>query len=478
MSISVSAVRCLFLVIACAVCALASEAGDPHVLVVVNDSDSATVRVEGKLPEPVRAFSFPESRAGVGGLAKRISDLKTYGEKGAEVAHRRTPEGAVFADEPLTSYSYIVDLSPQADVTLGAHVSWIAEGKGILMLHDLLPSLGAEANWLKVRLEVPKGMTVVSNEKRLPEGLYTVDDPAEAVFLIAADVRRFRTNANDTRIDLAIEGEWQFSDSLALKMSEEIFRHYEGVFDATPAEKIQVLLVRAPDEAMRDRWRAETRGKTVVIVSSPSTYRNHGEQRFHEQLRHELLHLWIPNSLKLVGGYAWFYEGFVFYRALIAGVELEQITFRDVLGTLADTKRRSDLAGDWKALAEPEENQHSRSTFYTRGTLAAFAADAALIRGSNGKRDLDDVLRRVFQNGRRPGLTLSANDFLIREFFKWSELRPLVNSSIKGAAAPDWKRALEAAGLSESEIGQLTAVEEPRSSQKAILKRLGYNDGR
>ena len=70
-------------------------------------------------------------------------------------AYRSSPEGAVFADEDILSFSYSVDLSPQDDVTLGAHVSWFKTGKGALMLFDLLPISGINTKRTKVRLIVP-----------------------------------------------------------------------------------------------------------------------------------------------------------------------------------------------------------------------------------------------------------------------------------------------------------------------------------
>ncbi|HUF03735.1 MAG TPA: hypothetical protein VMM38_06110 [Aridibacter sp.] len=478
MSILHPAVKCLFLLLLSTCSALASQVEAPKVRVVLGGTETASVKVEGHFRKPTRAFSFLDSRAGFGGLSKRITNLRTYDGNGSVVPNRRTAVGAVFADVPLAWYSYVADLSPQSDVTLGAHVSWIADGKGMLMLADLLPNVVSQTGAVRLTLELPEGVTAVSNESNLPEGAYAVEAPSDAVFLIAPHIRRLEAKAKGSILNLAIEDDWQFSDTLALKMSKDIFRLYEDVFDATPAKRVQILLVRAPDEAMRDRWRAETRGSTVVIVSSPSTYRNLGVQRFHEQLRHELLHLWIPNSLKLNGEYAWFYEGFVFYRALIAGMDLGQIRFRDVLGTLADAKRRSDRAGEWKALAGLEGDRWTGSTVYSRGTLAAFAADVSMIAGSRGKKDLDDVLKRVYRRAVRSDENPTANEFLIRGLSEWNELRGLVNDSIRGDSAPDWRRALELAGLSEMEGGRLAAVEDPRSSQKAVLRRLGYNGGR
>jgi hypothetical protein len=38
---------------------------------------------------------------------------------------------------------------------------------------------------------------------------------------------------------------------------------------------------------------------------------------------HEVLHLWVPNALRLHGDYDWFFEGFTLYTALLTALELK-----------------------------------------------------------------------------------------------------------------------------------------------------------
>lgn len=231
------------------------------------------------------------------------------------------------------------------------------------------------------------------------------------------------------------------------------------------------MLIRVPDGSVRDRWRAETRGANILIVSSPSTYKNLGEQVIHEQLRHELLHLWIPNSLELVGNYSWFYEGFIFYRALVAGAEERRITFRDVLKTLSELKRRADT-GSWLPLAGNEVGGPSPRTLHARGALVAFAADSALaVEG----RDLDDLLQAVFRGARSPGRGRDADEYIIRAMRVHTGLTKLVEDAVLGDVPPDWDRTLAVAGLAEDASGKIVPMERPTSRQRTFLRRLGYN---
>ena len=59
---------------------------------------------------------------------------------------------------------------------------------------------------------------------------------------------------------------------------------------------------------------------------------------------HEILHLWVPNSLKLEGDYDWFFEGFTLYVALRTALELKIITFDGFLNTLGGVLRVLSLA--------------------------------------------------------------------------------------------------------------------------------------
>ncbi len=437
----------------------------------------ATVRVEGRFESgsagAPRAFSFVTAHAGVGGLNERISGLKVFGASG-EMAFRRGLSGSVFADEDILGFSYTVDLSPQGDPTLGAHVSWFAGESGVLMLLDLLPETGRKARVGSLEIAVPKGISVISLQKLDAGGEYVEVPVAEAVFLISGAARSLEVNSNVARTRIAIESEWQFPDAFVAESAEKLLGRYSDIFGSVPFGEVQIMLLRIPDDEIRDRWRAETRGANVLILSSPSTYENLGEQVMHEQLRHELLHLWIPNSLNLTGDYSWFYEGFIFYRALVAGAEERRITFGDVLNTLSELKRRANT-GNWKPLAGKASDDVPRRTLHAKGALAAFAADVAL---SAEGRKLDDLLRSVIKEAPGAGPPTEADAFILSVMSRDPALRRLVSRSVSGSDAPDWSATLAGAGLAEDASRKIVPAGRLTSRQRTFLRRLGYNVSR
>ena len=87
------------------------------------------------------------------------------------------------------------------------------------------------------------------------------------------------------------------------------------------------MITPFPIDAGKSEWKAETRGSTVVSARSIQRYSNSGGQ-LGIIFSHEMLHLWVPNSLKLEGDYDWFFEGFTLYTALRTTQELGRHRFQ------------------------------------------------------------------------------------------------------------------------------------------------------
>ncbi len=81
-------------------------------------------------------------------------------------------------------------------------------------------------------------------------------------------------------------------------------------------------------------WKAETRGSTVVLLVNPAERKQMWTGQLGVIFTHEMLHLWVPNALKLEGDYDWFFEGFTMYVALRTALELKIIKFNGFLNTL------------------------------------------------------------------------------------------------------------------------------------------------
>ena len=225
-------------------------------------------------------------------------------------------------------------------------------------------------------------------------------------------------------------------------------------------------------------WEGDTRGATVTIVSSDMPFQTQAIQRLHEQLRHEIFHLWFPNAIKLSGNYDWFYEGFALYQSLRTGVSLGRIRFDDMLDTLsraytidtALTLRQSLIA------ASKNRTTGGDTDLYARGMIIAFLTDLELMRSSNGRRDVSWLLHSIFERFHDAKTAVDGNDAVLATIGNQA-----ITNYVKGTAAIDLTADLEPAGLEASTQNSVTTfrvVSKPDRRQREMLDKLGYNDWR
>ena len=101
------------------------------------------ISVQGKKLAPAtaeeRTIYFSREYAGHEIPPDRISALSLTDASGRPVLYRKMGEGQYFSDGKFNSWSY--DLVPGVPKkgAAAAHVSWLADDRGILMLDDILP---------------------------------------------------------------------------------------------------------------------------------------------------------------------------------------------------------------------------------------------------------------------------------------------------------------------------------------------------
>ncbi len=206
-------------------------------------------------------------------------------------------------------------------------------------------------------------------------------------------------------------------------------------------------------------------------------------QLLHEQVRHELFHLWLPNTLALTGNYDWFYEGFTIYQALRTGISMNQIRFEDFLDTLAQAYNLDSLQDRKTSLVESSKNRWSGANkqVYARGMLAAFLCDLALLRESKGKRSISEIFRKVYQKHRVPNSPEEGNAAILKVLKSYPELDSMIEKYITGTEKINWKTDLESAGIKAEEenfVVRLKVKANPNGKQKDLLDELGYNNWR
>nr|MDQ3043103.1 hypothetical protein [Acidobacteriota bacterium] len=219
------------------------------------------------------------------------------------------------------------------------------------------------------------------------------------------------------------------------------------------------------------------------ILSADMPFKTQSAQRLHEQLRHEIFHLWMPNNLALTGNYDWFYEGFTVYQALKTGVSMNRIRFEDYLDTLAQAYNLDNLRNRKISLVEASKNRWSGANdqIYARGMLAAFLCDVALLGQSKGKRSISQVFQEIYRQHRASNAPEDGNAAILKILKNYTELAPIVEKYIAGAEKINWEANLESVGIEAKEenfITKLAVKMKPTGKQKDLLDKLGYNNWR
>jgi predicted metalloprotease with PDZ domain len=176
-----------------------------------------------------------------------------------------------------------------------------------------------------------------------------------------------------------------------------------------------VLLAPFSGAVGPERWTADTRGTTVVLLLGSNASGRALLARLGVVLAHELFHLWVPNTLALEGDYDWFFEGFTLYQALLTCIRLNLIKFEEYLNTMARVydSYRSMPDHDKLSLIEASERRWTAApTFvYDKGMLVAFVHDLMLRHLTQNRTSGADIYPQLFRTARTgPG---NANEVIM-----------------------------------------------------------------
>lgn len=462
---------------------------DVHIgLVEAADKQPAYFYFDGRFLDDTRPnlknLVLLDKYAGTLGLAGRASLVSLTDKAGVRVAFKRFAPGEYLAESQFTGWNYNLALAPIGPASAKAHISWVTADQGILMLNDVLPQLGVgRPVAARVKIELPDDWQIITSEPSAKKGVFDVKDVDKAVFILSRNGNSRITTAPNGPLTLSISGKWQFADDEALAMASEILGAYEKIFGGQSARSPVVSLMHFPENVGLGNWEADTRGSTVTILSSDMPFKNQSVQRLHEQLRHEIFHLWMPNGVNLTGKYDWFYEGFALYQSLKLGVASNNLRFDDFLASLAQAYRLDSIQLDRGSLIAASERRWNgaNTTVYARGMLVAFLCDLTMLERSKGKRAVTDLIREVYQRGASAKTPVDGNEVVLSAMRELAELKPIADKYITGSEPIDWSSELLAAGIAADGDGaatRLSVVPKPNGRQKDLLDNLGYNSWR
>ena len=445
-------------------------AGTPaRVVVSVDAAGRATV--EAELAAPARSWSFLNTYAGALGFAERIKDFRATSDAGQDAGATKIASGEYRSERDARRITYAVDLS-QPGTNEVPHVSWLTNGRGFLMFADLIPR---DIATLTAEFKLPFGWTLESSIIPDRDRHYEVADPEKAVFVVGNTLREIVTG--DSSLHLVVSGTWPFKDAQVFYAAAEVLKHYTLLTHFRLRSKSLIAILPFP--LAGSKWKAETRGSTVVLLLDPAVHFNAWVDQLKIVFTHEMLHLWVPNSLHLEGDYDWFFEGFTLYIALRAALELKVIDFKNFLRTLAGVYDAYISHPDDVSLIDASEARwtNAPNQVYVKGMLVAFLYDLKLRKESGGGASLADRYRELFDG--RVAANANGNEAIISLLDAAPAMNGFGKLYVEKNTRLELEQLLPAYGLTLDATGPKSQLQVSRNLsvvQKQLLRSLGYRD--
>jgi hypothetical protein len=464
-------IGCFFVFLLVLLSADTATAQDLPSHVTISISSPGQISVDLQLSNPVNSWSFRNAYAGVLGIAERIEDFRATG---ADV--QKAAVGEYRSNRNASRISYTVKL-PKPTLADVSHFSWLVDERGILMFADLIP---LESHSLSVQFVLPPDWNVQSASPRNVDEIWEVGEPEKAVFCVGRAVRNSSNTVEGMPLEVVLSGKLPFKDRDVLEPATSVMQRYFALTGFRLPQKSAIMIVPLPINDRNTTWKAETRGSTVVLLINNDAAIKRWKPQLTVIFTHEMLHLWVPNSLKLEGDYDWFFEGFTLYTALRTSLELGVIDFKEYLATLGRVYDTYRAHPDTLSLIEESERRWAStgSQVYVKGMLVAFLYDLMMRKESGGERSLADTYRTLF-NGQLTGhLTdgADANEAIISVLGSTAGSRNFIKSYVENSTAVELDKILPAYGLSVLFTGKGTQlrVGDLNPDQKQLLRSLGH----
>jgi len=411
----------------------ASGAAKPEVKIAVSSPAGVNIRIESL--SPGREWSFRNAYAGVLGLAERVERFRALGAGGADLDAKKIATGEFRSSVDAGAIEYVVKL-PLPGAADVAHVSWIAGESGVLMLADLLPE---QLTDVLVEFSLPAGWTADSTNETDRQGRYRVVAPEKAIFFVGRAVRRQLKTVDGVVLETLVTGAWPFKDTTVVKAATKVLEEYLELTAFKLGSKTAVMIAPLPVATGSVKWRAETRGSTVLLLMDPQAQIANWAGQLGIIFTHELLHLWVPNALLFDGDYDWFFEGFTLYSALVTALELKFINRDEYLATLGRVYDAYLSRADDLSLIDASERRWTagNSAVYDKGMLVAFLYDLAIRKHSGGKMWLGSLYKNLF--ARRTTQPANGNEVIIQLLSSTPAGADLAKSYIEGQRELDLK---------------------------------------
>ncbi|HEX7296486.1 MAG TPA: hypothetical protein VF251_12075, partial [Pyrinomonadaceae bacterium] len=180
------------------------------------------IQITLRARQPLKDWSFINSYADALGLGERVHDFRAD-TADAGVAVKKISSGVFQSDTPINAVRYAIRLKLDA-VTNPAHVSWLTEKGGVLMMADLLPVEILQDPSISAHFELPDQWHLPSFMASKRASDYVIDDPTNTVVPISDSMKNRSKTVNGLRLDVAICGEWPFSEGKVTEAAAKVLK--------------------------------------------------------------------------------------------------------------------------------------------------------------------------------------------------------------------------------------------------------------
>ncbi|MDX2474174.1 MAG: M1 family aminopeptidase [Candidatus Krumholzibacteria bacterium] len=232
--------------------------------------------------------------------------------------------------------------------------------------------------------------------------------------IICGNIRSLKSQARDTVIQYATDQTWLFADEAALELIRRIARTEMGFFGNSPTDQITVLLSAnevTSDDGF-DVYGVHT-GSSVLVMLDPETTWGMLEEQAASVIAHEMFHSWLGEAIPQSDPQMlWFTEGATTWyasRMLVSAGIWPPEHARGLLGArLERDYANNSLLGKMSvaaAAAEVMADAEQVRFGYAGGVNACIALDEMLARATGTVRPMDEIMRKLYEDRARGGLT-------------------------------------------------------------------------
>jgi predicted metalloprotease with PDZ domain len=445
---------------------------------------------------------FPDEFASVRDLSQRVARLKAISETGQNIA----PEfhGSTVRFKPAHPIKKLIvswetKLARAMEPGNYALVSGLGPESGFLMMHDLLPqfcfvqSADCEMLWQEwiIRVTPPDAWQILSTAGNAREGIS--DSNISQMIVFMGQVRQQRLKVPGMRLQLAIVGQWQFSDEEIARLTVAIAGEHLAMMgglnvSSRPSdettEPFLVTLSPYPIPMTGLRSSALTRHHTVVMMLNQSEDAKRTFAHYARHLAHEMFHYYLPGAFVIRENFDWFWEGFTRYIALLT-LQRQRLlnlqTYLDVLTEEYDAYAFNPMKGRVSLIEASPEKFASLAAYdlvYRKGMLVAALYDLELRYQSNGARNLTEVMRNLYQNYARKNLP-TGNSEVLTELSRGGNFRDFIRDYIQGTREIDLETIIKPYGLTvdrstlNKSRPRLVPAQKLSARQQLLLAQLG-----